>query len=121
MVNLGFDSIFSSLQVDDPLRRHKDKGNSVLKGMIKKSIICEAQENDDKLPDGVTQELIEKIRNAAGVQAMTLGLDIDLDVKAAKRGSAINRGYPTILLRIVLLFVGLQLWHASEGFLWESI
>lgn len=49
---------------------------------------------------------------------MTLGLDINLDVKTAKRGSAINRGYPTILLRIVLLFAALKLWFASEGFLW---
>lgn len=44
MVNLGFDGFFSSLQVDDPLRRHKDRGNSVLKGMLKKSIVEDAQD-----------------------------------------------------------------------------
>lgn len=58
MVNLGMDSIFSSLQVDDPLRRHKDVGNSVLKGMLKKSVVEEAQDNDEHLPEGVTAELI---------------------------------------------------------------
>lgn len=109
MVNLGMDGVFSSLQVDDPLRRHKDKGNNLLNGYLKKSILEEEIENK-KLPVGVTKELVDKIRGAAGIQAMALGFDIDLDIKPAKRGRALNRGYPTVLLRIFLLFVFLRLW-----------
>lgn len=84
----------------------------MLAGCLKKSVLEE--KTDKELPEGVTPELIEKIRNAAGIQAMTLGLDISLDVKVAKRDAAINRGYPTVLLRMILLAASLYTWFSTE-------
>ena len=68
----------------------------------------------ERLPDGLTKEHFEKIRDAAGLQALTLGFDIDLEIKPAVRSHAMKRGYPTVLLRIILIAVGFYTWNLTE-------
>ena len=43
-----------------------------------------------------------------------LGFDIDLDIKPAKRSDALNRGYPTVLLRIILFGLCCTTWYVYE-------
>ena len=61
--------------------------------------------DDDELPECIDHSLIEKIKESAGFSALTLGFDIDLAIKPAKRGRAISRGYPTVLLRLILVAI----------------
>lgn len=75
----------------------------------------------EKLPDGITQEMMDSIRDAAGVQAMSLGFDVDLEIKSEVRTHASKRGYPTVLLRIILTMIGIKFWLSSEQALWDLI
>jgi hypothetical protein len=38
-----------------------------------------------------------------------------LDIKPAKRGNATNRGYPTVLLRILLFGICCVTWYVYEN------
>ena len=58
--------------------------------------------------------MINKIKDAAGFSAMTLGFDVDLAIKNAKRTHAVNRGYPTVTLRLVLVAICIKLWFVTE-------
>jgi hypothetical protein len=69
----------------------------------------------DELPDGMSHEMYEKIRDAAGLQALSLGFDIDLDIKPHVRSHATTRGYPTVLLRVVLMAAGIWVWCHTEN------
>jgi len=86
MINLGMDGLFGSLQVDDPLRRHKDNKSLKLNKSTSDSI------NYNNLPDFIDVRLIEKIKESAGFSALTLGFDVDLEIKSAKRSRALKRG-----------------------------
>ena len=54
--------------------------------------------------------MYEKIRDAAGLSALSLGFDIDLDIKDPNRSHATKRGYPTVLLRILLTGAAIHIW-----------
>lgn len=58
--------------------------------------------------------MMNKIRDAAGIQAALLGFDVDLDIKPAKRSNATKRGYPTILLRMIMFGIAVAGWIVYE-------
>lgn len=86
MINLGMDGLFGSLQVDDPMRRSKDNKSLKLNKSRYESI------DNNNLPDSIDVRLIEKIKESAGFSALTLGFDVDLEIKSAKRSRALKRG-----------------------------
>jgi hypothetical protein len=114
MVNLGMDGFFGSLQVDDPLRRHKDSKSLKLNRQGSQTLKKLDDMDEDELPECIDHDLIEKIKESAGFSAMTLGFDIELEIKPAKRKRATSRGYPTVLLRLLLIAISTQLWFTTE-------
>lgn len=96
MINLGMDGIFGSLMVDDPLRRPKKKNyQSKILGKLTSdtSHNYKSDEIDQiKLPECIDNRLIDKIKESAGFSALTLGFDVDLNIKSAKRNKALKRG-----------------------------
>ena len=105
MVNMGMDGLFGSLQADDPSRKKRDRATGKVVRLSE----------EDGYPAGLTKEMFDKIRDAAGLQATALGFDIDLDIKPEVRTNATNRGYPTILLRMILLGIALASWYVNEN------
>ena len=116
MVNLGMDGLFNSLTLDDPLRKNKKFQNMPAAPGLRRMDSMQSDHIDklEELPDGMDHEMFEKIRDAAGLQAMALGFDVDLDIKPAVRTHATKRGYPTVLLRVVLMAVSIYAFVATE-------
>ena len=114
MVNMGMDGLFSSMQVDDPMRKRKDKETGAI---VRQTTGL----SPDDYPQGLTESMLNKIRDAAGLQAAALGFDVDLDIKVAGRTNATNRGYPTVLLRLMLLALAVKTWFVSEQALLNSM
>jgi len=107
MVNLGMDGIFNSLMIEDPMRYTKDKHG--------KKVRATDELGPEDFPAGLTQEMFNKIKDAAGLQAAALGFDIDLDIKPAKRTNATSRGLSTVMLRWSLLGLAAATWFVCEN------
>ena len=60
MVNLGMDGIFGTMMVDDPMRNRKDRATGTTTKWSKDLT------NDD-YPDGLNEQMLNKIREAAGL------------------------------------------------------
>lgn len=66
MVNMGMDGLFNSLQVDDPLRNTKKFEKMPEAPGLKRSQSLSLDKIED-LPEGMTNEMVDRIRDAAGI------------------------------------------------------
>ena len=73
------------------------------------------------LPDGIDTNLIEITRNAAGFSSLLFFLNPHSDIKSANRSHAVNRGYPTVFLKIILLVGSIMLYFKTEHYLWDQM
>lgn len=67
-----------------------------------------------KLPDKVHVKYLNQAANYAGLVALILGFDVSLDHKIRKRGFAYERGYPTVLIRLLTIFFFTWVWFTTE-------
>jgi hypothetical protein len=111
MLNLGMDGLFHSLVVEDPRKKRGQKKNSGFYTRLVHS------KKDQQFPKGITKASVLRSASHAGFVATVLGLDVPVDVrdsKAARRDMRL--GYPTVLLRVLLVAGGMWLWSATETY-----
>ena len=94
VLNLGLDGFFRSLVVDDP---RKSRSNTEIKV--------------GNLPHGISKDDVEVALSNAGANASLLLFDVPLSRKAKTHNSALQRGYPTVFLRILVVVLGITVWY----------
>lgn len=111
MLNLGMDGLFNSLAVEDS---RKKRGRKKHIGFYANLI---HGKKDTHFPKGITRASVLRSANHAGFIATVLGLDVPVDIQDAKAArQETQHGYPTVLLRILLVGFGMWLWSTTETY-----
>jgi hypothetical protein len=121
MFNLGLvDGFFGSLALEDPvstrkrMRKHKS-GNGIYSSMV--ADLTDA-EKKAMAEGGLTEKQLLGAAKHAGIVGTALGFDVPLCVNESYSVSQ-RRGYPTVLLRLVIAGTGLYAWFQTEHALSE--
>jgi len=94
MINLGFESVFLSLAVEDPATKVSSSAPA--------------------LPEGVTRETLRRATQHFGISGVMLGMNTP--DPAMKTSPGVSRGYPTVLLRILITGGAVYVWYLTEEY-----
>jgi len=104
VLNLGLDYFFRSLALVDPVGKIENPSEAW-------DDLVDATKKKEDLPPGVTLEQIRLVRQSAGVLSSSLFAALPPTLKVGHNaGSAIKRGYPTVLLRMLMIGFGVWFW-----------
>ena len=109
VLNLGLDYFFRSLALVDPVGKIENPSEAW-------DDLVDATKKKEDLPPGVTLEQIRLVRQSAGALSSSLFAALPPSLKAGHNaGSAIKRGYPTVLLRILMIGFGAWFWMSGSS------
>jgi hypothetical protein len=95
VLNMGLDATFKSLRIQDPMR-------------------ARASSKTDPTIELETLELVKRNGNLSSYLLFN-GMELNEFDEEAERQRALRRGYPSLLLRLVLLIVGVWAWQTTEA------
>jgi len=117
MINLGMDGAMGSLAVSadslhQPALAKKKQSDSGLSELMKMA----------ELPYGITQELLVASSRSVGLIAASLGFDVPLDIAGQGKlhRPAFNRGFTTLVLRVIIVGLCAKAWRSALGVATQS-
>ena len=117
MLNCGLETLVSSLAIEDFKHRKGGAKNSRNDTFYMDLV---RGKSDSNFPNGITVKGVLGSAQHAGVSALMLGMDLPLDVDydgTHRQISGLKRGYPSVLLRLVLIAFFVYLWFETEQFI----